>query len=331
MRIKILTRKDVIKVGGDKPLDFVPIIENAFLTHAQKQSCLPIKPYLRIPHDHESRRIIAMPAYLGGDIQTWGLKWIASAPLNPTIRNSERASGLVILNDLASGAPVCILEGALLSAVRTVSIAICAVKYLAKNDFKDVSIIGNGLIGELFARTIVSRYKHIERLHLYDKVPQKSEELQTKLSEIFPGQIISCKRAETALRPTDICFLATTATEGYIDSSWISPGALVLNISLRDPMFNVIQEFDKVVVDDWEQCNRGNTVIHKMTQKGLLSFEDIHCELPSILMGQHPGRENQEERIIFNPMGLAIADIAVAHEIFLRSQAQEVGHFTDFI
>ena len=104
----------------------------AFALHARRETVQPLKPYLRWrPDGHIADRIIAMPAYVGGDRPVAGLKWIGSKHDNPARAGLERASALIVLNDPDTHYPVAVMEGALISAARTAAVTAVAARHLA--------------------------------------------------------------------------------------------------------------------------------------------------------------------------------------------------------
>jgi ornithine cyclodeaminase len=86
---------------------------------------------------------------------------------------------------------------------------------------------------------------------------------------------------------------------------------------------------DKVVVDDWDQCNREKKLINQLVLDGLFSRDRLHAELGEIVSGRRPGREHDDEIILLNPMGIAVEDIACAAELYLRAKRQGVGTWLD--
>jgi len=329
LKILLLTRKDVIAAGGADIRGIIPVIEEVFKIHAKKDYCQPLKPYLRIPGDKEGKRIIAMPAYLGGEFKVWGIKWIASNPTNPFKRNLERASAIIILNDLETGFPVAIMEGAIISATRTAAVAAVAAKYLTRKNPTLIGIIGAGMIARSVIDGLCIVKKEVQQAKVFDLNSSRSKLFCNELRKKLGIEINVASNAEEAIREADIVVPATTATKPYIEGEWIKPGALFINISLRDPKFSVVQHVNKIVVDDWNQANRENTVLHLMYEQGLLKDSDIHAEMGEIILGAKVGRENEDEIIFFNPMGMAIEDIGVASIVYNRSKHMALGSYID--
>jgi ornithine cyclodeaminase len=130
---------------------------------------------------------------------------------------------------------------------------------------------------------------------------------------------------EEALAPSDIAVVSTTAEEAYVTPECFKKGSVFMNVSLMDPTFEMVQMADKIVVDDWLQCIHSDRVLARMNKQGLLERDDLHAELGEIVRGDIPGRENDDERIFWNPFGLAIEDLAVAMAVYRSARSLGIG------
>ncbi len=81
----------------------------------------------------------------------------------------------------------------------------------------------------------------------------------------------------------------------------------------------------KQQVDDWEAANNGGRPLNRLYLEGRLSRDRVHAELGDIVTGQRTGRESLDERILFNPMGLAIEDLACAVALYRRAMRYGLG------
>ncbi|HEY7414302.1 MAG TPA: hypothetical protein VH593_03850, partial [Ktedonobacteraceae bacterium] len=111
----------------------------------------------------------------------------------------------------------------------------------------------------------------------------------------------------------------------YIRYAWLQKGTFLSNISLMDVCKEVFLQVEKVVVDDWDQCNREKKLLNQLVIEGLFSREQLHAELGEVLAGTRPGRESEQEIILLNPMGIAVEDIACAQVFYLRALENAVG------
>ncbi|MED0677249.1 2,3-diaminopropionate biosynthesis protein SbnB [Aneurinibacillus thermoaerophilus] len=326
--ILYLSKQDIIALGGNTSHPYVRAVRRALELHAQKDFVQPLKPYLRTDekNGHIADRIIAMPAYVGGDVSMSGLKWIGSKHDNPSRRGIERASGLIILNDPESNYPIAILEASLISGMRTAAVTVIGAQHLAKPEFTKVSSIGCGVIARMQLTSLLEQFAAIRNVYLFDVNDQAANRLAAELRETFPHVTVQvAEMAENAVRQAEVLVTATVAAEPYIPFEWLNKGTFVSNISIMDLHKEVFLRADKVVVDDWDQANREKKVIHQLVLEGRFSREQLHAELGEILIGKKPGREAEDEIIILNPMGMAVEDIASAAEIYRKAIANDVG------
>lgn len=322
-----LSRSDLIALGGGHSQPYVDAIAEGLAAHARGTCVQPLKPYLRWPGaDHIADRIIAMPCYLGGDEPVAGLKWIGSRQHNPARFGLERASALVVLNDAQTNYPIAIMEGGLISGMRTAAITAVATRHLARNGFTDVASIGCGPIARMQMQTLLEQFPSIERLHLFDLSPSAADTLSNMLASSFPKlSILRSASAEHAVRASDVIVTCTVADSPYLAFDWLKTGAFVSNVSIMDVHKEVYEKADKVVVDDWEQSNREKKIINQLVQEGRFSRERLHAELGEIVIGARPGRERDDEIILLNPMGMALDDLVCARHFYRLAHERGTG------
>ncbi|MGH2770164.1 MAG: 2,3-diaminopropionate biosynthesis protein SbnB, partial [Actinomycetota bacterium] len=206
-----LNRTDVIDCGGHSCDLFVNTVAEALALHARGDVVQPLKPYLRWrPNGHIADRIIAMPAYLGGDRPTAGLKWIGSKHDNPARLGRERASALIILNDVETHYPLAVMEGGLISAGRTAALTAVATRHLARADFTHVACIGCGPIGRAQVLTTLEQFPHVEAVHLYDLREEAATRVAKEITASHPGIAAVVEAGpEEAVRAGDVVITCT--------------------------------------------------------------------------------------------------------------------------
>ncbi len=136
--------------GGLDMAAIVDVIERAFRVKAEGQVFMPPKVMITWsdePGTEEKHgRIMAMPAYVGGEFDVAGLKWIPSVPDNPARRGLPRANALVLLSDRESGLPLAVMDGTVVSAMRTGAVTGVAVRHLAAGDERRACLLGAGVL-----------------------------------------------------------------------------------------------------------------------------------------------------------------------------------------
>ncbi|RAM63692.1 ornithine cyclodeaminase [Herbaspirillum rubrisubalbicans] len=322
-----LSRADIATLGGQHSQPYVDAIGAGLAAHARKQFAQPLKPYLRWPGaDHIADRIIAMPCYVGGQQPVAGLKWIGSRQHNPSRFGMERASAVIVLNDAQTNYPIALMEGGLISGMRTAAISVVGTRHLARAGFTDLACIGCGPIGAMQIQSLLEQFPHIARVHLYDLSAGAASAMAARWHQTYPAvQFIAAATAEQAVRPADVVVTATVTDTPYLPFTWLKRGAFVSNISIMDVHKDVYEQADKVVVDDWDQSNREKKIINQLVLEGRFSRAQLHAELGEIVIGERPGRQNEDEIILLNPMGMALDDLVCAHHFYQLAQQRGVG------
>ena len=282
----------------------------------------PIKPYVR--YRDPKNRIIAMPGFVGGKINTAGIKWIASFPDNLS-KGLPRAHSLTVLNNAETGQPVCVINTALVSAIRTAAVSGVVIKnFLDRSSVNktplNIGICGVGIIGRIHAEMIASLLA--TRLG-YIKVFDKRQIDLTKLPSSIANKIEVCSSWREVYTDADIFLTATVSSERYVN---LPPkkGSLQLNISLRDFHPELRKYMDLIVVDNWEEVCRENTDVEQMHKSGLLSKEQT-ISISDLVCNQYMKTIPANHTVMFNPMGMSAYDISIGQYYYQHAIEQGIG------
>jgi ornithine cyclodeaminase len=320
----ILKASEVRELLVGREWDVIETIRIAYETHQHGASSLPHSTFLRFPEDNRNR-IIALPAFLGGTFSLSGVKWIASYPGNLEL-GLERASAVIILNSTRTGRPEAILEGSIISAVRTAASAALAAQYVHTNrNTSTIGFIGCGVINFTIARFLLTVFPNIKTLVLFDIAANHAQNFGQKCQALRDELQVQVELdVTTVLAKAALVSIATTAIEPYIvDLSMCQPGSTLLHISLRDLTADMILAYDNVV-DDIDHVCREQTSVHRAElQVQHRSF--IRCTLADITSGAMPARADADQITIFSPFGLGILDLAVSKLVLDAARANQIG------
>jgi len=146
--------------------------------------------------------------------------------------------------------------------------------------------------------------------------------------------------ARDAIEGAELVVTATTTTEGYIPFYWLSPGTTLVNVSLDDPLPDVVLNVDTLVIDDWQMISSDTRrLLGRLYREGLVcgpesaadeSPRKVDATLGDLLLGVHPGRRNPNETVLVNPFGLAIEDLALAHRVYEFATSAKLGMWLPF-
>ena len=301
-----LNEQSIHEIGIDWE-KLVDVIEETVKCLGKGDFVQPVKPYLR--YRDLKNRIIAMPAFIGGDFDMAGIKWIASFPDN-IHKGIPRAHSVVILNKAASGEPAAIINTALLSIIRTAAVSGLMIRYFDKIrplEKINLGLIGWGPIGRNQLKMCLDLWgDKIAKIFLYDL-----RKIEAPAIDFVPqDKIVVAESWHQAYVDADVFITATVSKAPYIDKK-PKKGSLHLNVSLRDYTTDTYDYVkDSIIVDDWEEICREKTDIEMMHIEKGLKKEDTKSIVDMVMsdcMKDYPA----DVPIMFNPMGMAVFDMAV--------------------
>ena len=288
----------------------------------------PHKVVLRNEETAESEeqgRFNGLCASIGVPPRSMGIKWNASFPLNREL-GLPRASALIILNSPQTGVPIALMDGTLVSAVRTGAMTGLGVRYLAPKNTRKVGIIGSGVQCRTQILALHTELPKLEEISLFGRQISRAEAVAEDCREQWHAPVRVARTIDEALNDADVALTITTAREPLMFARQIKPGALTVQLAGHECEFAVIQQCSKIVTDDWDGVeHRGIMTAAIMHQLGLLSREDIYANLGELILGSKPGRENDQERIHYCHMGMGIDDISLAWSVYQTACQRNLG------
>lgn len=320
-----LSQEDVIACGGLDMPAYVEAVEKSFSLLDQGASMEPDPPMLMFG-GQAGRRVTMHPAYVGGDVNTVGLKWTPANPDNPRTINMPRATALDIINDPMTGHPLAVMDGTIISAMRTGAVTGVGFKYLGRPDASVAGLLGTGVIArtQLLALKVVM--KKLKEVRVYDTLQDKAKSWAAEMSGQIKVPVRSVGSAQECVEGSDVVVGCTTvsADKRYVQAEWLKEGVLYSNISDNDATFEAILSCDKVVVDGPRQFTIP-VVMGLMAKEGLIGMDKVHGTIGEIINGKKPGRENGREKIFYSCLGLGVHDIINARRIYDEAKRQGRG------
>lgn len=322
--ILILRGEEIISLLTGRERAIMELVQAAYEAHAKKASSLPHSLFLSFP-DQPHNRIIALPAYLGDRFEIAGLKWIASFPDNLEA-GMDRASAVMILNSAQTGHPEAILEGSIISAKRTAASAAVAAKHLVTGpEVTSVGLIGCGLINFEVARFLLAQFSALKTFTVYDRTPANAAVFAGKCRTLAPHvEVVIEDGVDKVLASSRLVSFATTVLEPVVESlEACPPGSVILHLSLRDLLPEVILKYINVV-DDIDHVCRARTSVNLAEQ--MVGHRDfINCTLADITSGIVAAPCRQDSVSVFSPFGLGVLDLALAKYVSELAREQNTG------
>jgi ornithine cyclodeaminase len=237
--------------------------------------------------------------------------------------------GLLLLMDPHNGAPKAIVDGSHLTDMRTGAITAIGAKYLART--------GSKVLGHIGARgTAYWNVRLLDHLFEFDDIrvhsrrPESREPFAERLARDLGKPVRATTDWRSCVEGADIVVEASrlTAPEPLLKTAWIKPGAFVVPYGTMSAVeLSLTDIMSKLVVDDWGQCKAGPFgSLRAHVNAGKLSAETLHAEMGEIVAGLKPGREREDETILFWHRGLSLADIALGAAMLKKAARLGMGH-----
>ena len=154
-----LSREDVIQTNVTMPA-VIDALDVAFREKGRGNTEMPPKPGIHPGGDDNF--IHAMPAYIPA-LKSAGIKWV-SAFVDNLEKGLPYISGLVILNDVATGLPLAVMDGTWMTGMRTGAATALSARHLARPESSTVGVLGCGVQGRtnLEALTVLFPVKTVK-------------------------------------------------------------------------------------------------------------------------------------------------------------------------
>jgi N-[(2S)-2-amino-2-carboxyethyl]-L-glutamate dehydrogenase len=320
-----LSQEDVVRTGIQMR-QVLDTVESVLALHDANQAILPSKVILDLG-ERERGRINAMPAYLGGEFNICGMKWIAGFPPNPVKYGIPRAHAVTILNSADTGVPLAIMDGTYISAMRTGAVTGVGARYLANPHSEVIGIIGCGVQARTQIMAIQAAIPAVKVVRGYDIRKEARDQFLKWVAETLDLKCDAADSPQQAVEGADIVVTVTVADEPIVKDAWLKKGSLCAHVgSYQEEEEAVVFNTDKIVVDIWEEVlHRGTPLLARLYKAGKISEARIHANIGAIIRGRKKGRETPEERIFFSPLGLGSEDIGVACLVYRAARQKGLG------
>ncbi|MGB3437394.1 MAG: 2,3-diaminopropionate biosynthesis protein SbnB [Actinophytocola sp.] len=319
--LRVLSGADVAGQLEGRRAECLDVVRRAYLAHDAGESVNPQSAFLRFPHQPRSR-IISLPAYLGGEFDVAGIKWIASFPDNRE-RGIPRASAVLVLNDATTGYPFACLESSIISAARTAASAVLAAQTIVgERRAARVGIVGTGLIARQVWKFLRDLDWRIGGFRLFDLDHAAAERFGAALTEQGAPDVVAVDNASAAFADCDLVLLTTVAGEPHLhDPALLDHAPVVLHVSLRDLSPELILAAHNYT-DDIDHAVRERTSLH-LTEQRTGNRDFVHGTLADLLTGRVTRPAGKP--VIFSPFGLGVLDLAVGQWVHAGVTTQDGG------
>lgn len=322
--VLIISQEDVAEVFRGNVDKVYGIIEESFQKYLNGDVIMPDK-ISQIFDQQTQNRINCMPATLINE-KICGMKWVSVFPSNAS-KGVQNVTGVMLLSELETGFPIAVIDGTLSTKMRTAAIGCVAAKYLAPSKVETIGIIGAGEEARMHFTLLKHMFPTIKECRVSSLNTDIEQGFIDKFKDLVPDvNFVTCDNdSHLCAGGADIIVTAISGQSPVLKARDITKGGLYIHVGGWEDEYGVAQKADKIVCDDWEVVKHRSQTLCRMYMEGLLKDEDIHANLSELIAGTKPGRENDDEFIYFNSVGLSYIDINFAHYIYNQAKKRGLG------
>ncbi|WP_336748711.1 tyramine oxidase subunit B [Pantoea vagans] len=303
-------------------------------------------PFPAMPKPTADRRMMAMPAYLGGNFCTAGVKWYGSNIANRE-KGLPRSILMFTLNDADTGAPLAHMSANLLSAYRTGAVPGVGARHLARKDSRVIGLLGPGVMGKTTVAAFIAVCPQIDTIKVKGRGQRSLDNFLTWVQETYPQikQVEIVDSLEEVVRGSDIVTYCSSgevgdpATYPIVKRAWVKAGAFLAMPALCSIDAGMEQADVRKVLDNtglyhaWfdevpKPAHRTIPIIGvrfmDMLDAGQLQADQLE-DIGKIVAGEAPGRQNDDEIIIMSVGGMPVEDVAWGTVLYRKAIEQGIG------
>ena len=235
---------------------------------------------------------------------------------------------VVLLWDEETGDLEAVIEAGHMGQMRTGAASGVATKFLARPDAATVGIFGSGTQAPAQLEAVCA-VRPIERVRAYSPTPKHRERFAAEMAESLGVPVQAVGAPRDVVREADVVITITKASEPLFDGDWLAPGAHVNaagsnRAGAREIDARTVERADVITIDDRAQGRVEAGDLLAAERQGVLAWDQV-VELGRVVAGQHPGRRSGDAITLFESMGVAIEDVAVARRVYEKALASGLG------
>jgi thiomorpholine-carboxylate dehydrogenase len=278
--------------------DLIPAMEKALIDFSAGKVTQPVRSVIKVDVAAATGFLGLMPALTPDGL---GLKAVTFYPSNAE-RGIPTHMATIFLVDPQTGTPLAIMDGRLITEMRTAAVSAAATKLLASRDAKVLAILGSGVQAHSHAEAL-RLVRNFEEIRVWNHTSEHAE----RFAEEIGAKATS---ADEAVHGADVVVTATNSKTPVLKGSWLKPGCHVNAIGACRPDWRELDDeamSNVVFVDSREGAQKESGDV-------ILSGAKIYAEIGEVLAGKVPSRAN--ETTIFKSLGMAVEDIAAAMLVY---------------
>lgn len=316
----IFSHNDLISAGCFDIPSALLVVEDALLQYARNEIAFPDK-ISQIFDEKTQDRINCLPATLIPQ-KICGVKWVAVFPQNPILHNLPNLNASILLSEITTGYPIAFMDGTMCSDMRTAAVSTIGAKYLARSNSEVIGFIGAGEQAKMHFLMLKHQFPNIKQCKVASRRFSSEKLFIEQMSGFYPDvEFIACEsNYEKSARDSDIVVTAVSCQSPILQAEWLKDGVFYSHVGGWEDAYDVPLSMQKIVCDAWDAVKHRTQTISRLYKAGRLFDKDIYADLYEIVSGAKSGRENDEEKIYFNAVGLSYLDVALSYSFYKKAK-----------
>jgi len=301
----------------------ITAVEAAFRLHAEGRALPP-----KVMGIHTEGGGFHIKAGILDLSRSWFVAKInANFPANPAQRGLPTIQGIIAIMDGTDGRLLALIDSIEITIIRTGAATAVAAKYLALNNAATATICGCGNQGRISLKALMA-VRPIKNVYAFDIDEKQAQQFSKDFSASLKIIPVSAGQLSGALKDSQMVITCTPSKQPFIRAGDIMPGTFIAAVGAdseeKQELFPDLLSTSKIVADLAVQ-SAGFGELHHAISGGLITKDGIHAELGEIIAGKKPGRESNDEIIVFDSTGTALQDIAAAAIVYEKASAGGPG------
>jgi ornithine cyclodeaminase/alanine dehydrogenase-like protein (mu-crystallin family) len=274
----------------------IPAIRQALMDFSAGRVVQPVRTVM--PVVEHGGWFAVMPAVYG---DVMGAKMVTFYPDNIALRKHTHMAMIQLFRS-DTGEPLAVMDGRLITEMRTAVVSAIAVDRLARTDAKVLAILGSGVQARSHVRAL-ALVRRFEQIKVWSRTEMNARRFADEIGA-------TATTAEDAVRGADVVLTLTSSPVPILQGRWLKQDAVVCAVGAVTP--------DRRELDD--EAMRGAVVVESreaaMREPGdiLLAQAEVSAEIGELLNGA--SLDEKERPVVFKSVGIAIEDIAAAKLVY---------------
>jgi alanine dehydrogenase len=300
-----------VRALGLTDAEILAAVQSALDAQGRGQTVIEPRMHL-VPESSDKGHFNVLRGYIA-PLHVAGVKVVSDFVDNYKV---DLPSEMALLNlfDPVNGKPLAVVDATAITDMRTGAVTALGAKYLARKDSKVLGHIGSRGTSYWNVRLLDSLYD-FDEIRVHSRRPESQQAFGERLSRDLGKPVKVVNDWESCVRGADIVVEASRLPQPtpLLKTEWIKPGALVMPYGTMSAVeLSLTDIMSKVVVDDWGQCRKGLPygALRAHVDSDRITEKNLHAELGQIVAGLKPGRERDDETILFWHRGHAMLEKA---------------------